>query len=108
MSGDGAQSRPDTGPAGCYWEGDRWHCSAGRANSTGIHAGDGMWLRAVMRYGEPDDNGRQDELGPGPWRQVRIESSDSGRKLVACVALEDGLSFELELGLQHELAWSID
>lgn len=45
----------------------RWQCG-----DRGIHAGDPMEV----------------ELAPGRWVPCRIESADSGRKLIACFGLE--------------------
>ena len=84
--------------ANCEWVKGRWHC-AGR----GIHAGEGMDLRAADVQGF-DGDGEPVSEGPGAWVRVRIESSDSGAQLHAHL-LHEGLPFVLRVDGGHELRW---
>lgn len=89
------------GPDNCIWRDGRW-----QLRGRGIHAGDGLYMRAATLWGEPDDEGRQARLGPGAWLRVRVESADAGRVLVAHYFFH-GIMFTVRLTPEHELAWDV-
>lgn len=67
-----------------YWEDDRWHC-----DGRGIHAGCIMELKGA----------------DGTWFEVRIESADRGRRLIA-FKLVHGTGFTCSIDLDYDqLRW---
>lgn len=83
------QRQPSMTPAAsaadlAWWDG-RWQCE-GR----GIHAGSPLQIRATD--------------GPGEWLDVRIESTDGGRVLLAFCEVQ-GLMFSIRVGPGHEMRW---